>query len=1455
MKSLEAKIREVRNEQRRLTIGTEEYIRKSLELKQLEGIYKAQLEAVNETASGWKTALTKISEYSNVVQGLQTVTSTLDGWIGKLKQLAQDAAALDDAYGQVMKTTGLTHDEVEKLNEAFKKMDTRTSREQLNELAYEAGKLGITGVKDVAAFVDASDKINVALGDVLGDGAMVQIGKMAQVYAKSTDELAAATGDLNKQMLAIGSAVNELGKISTANEGYLVNFAGRMGGIAVQAGLSADQVLGFASALDQDMQKVEMSATAFQKFIGQIMKKPEEFAKQAGMAVSDFSQLVRTDLNEALFRVLQGFSGKGGYAELVNIFKDLGLDGARAATVISSMASSIDKIRVAQAAANEQLKSGHSIVGEYETMNNTMQAQAEKAKKRFEEIRIELGDELYPVLISLTKTSTAGMKGLAQVVQLLKEYPGIIWGLAAALAAWQRAKILQIATDGKLLAGASKLLGIDKLRNAQTAINTAREQRRAAAMERRRLEEVKSRLATAQHIATDKSYCYTLDGLTMRTKAQSDAVKLQRMATTQATIAEQAHARSVQATKAALMSTPWGLIITAITSIAVGVAKIVKNSNSSKLRQTMREVARETASAKAEVDYLFNNLRKAKKGTEEYAKALEALKSQYPDLLKNFINEKGELYDIEKAYNAVAEAAKKSIYERVKAEKLQEAAADTGEKVYKQTERIRESYDHLAKKLGKENVARRVWGDIEAEIKKLEKGEATASQVFQNIKKIQDEAGLYKVDENGNRFYGNNRLIIHLQEIEEAYRKYHDLTQTYSRDLGVTNEEDKDPFGIGGMDVAKMDARLKKVQKWIADNHEMIERYGKDKDLLAKYRQEEQALLAAIAASRKEDSTEPTSTGDGGFTDKEIEKWEKVSDAAKALIADFAAKEQSGLAKIEADIALKVDAMKKRIGEAVGATAEQKEVLKKNLEEAAASLRAVKVGQYLEQSNKKIEQLKKQLKSKEENEYLSKAQEALVRLQQQFDEIDRAIALLDADRENATDAERRRINALIAEYRKLKGEMVGTALGGAIDTSEFGKPLTSKRDSEGWSASVKEKVSNAANSTVGMIGLYDKSQLEAYGNELAKIEEREAKRRRELEEQKAAQEAIAESLEKQGREAIDSGDLDLAHSLAEQQVQHEENAKAIDEEIKKLSALSAEAEQMAATNALGEAIDKWIDGIETFGNAATEIWGNVNTILDNQGERERIAAEKRKDEAVKNLDEQLEEGIISQEEYNERKQELEDEYDEHAKQIALEQWKRQKALQLGQAVIESALAVLKAWNAAPWPYNAVPIALATAMGAMQIAAIASEPEPYAKGGYVPRRTVYQAGESGEEWVASNSLLQDPATAPLIAALEQYQRGGRLEIPMAQLNEPIAMQAARTIASRQVAVRELPPQTPSAWERASSATGQTGADEMVSLMRDLAAYLRDPRNRQAVISRRTMQDFDREEEFLRSRARL
>lgn len=382
--------------------------------KQLTEV-NARIGELNGKAKQTGISLSKMAEGVNKYFGMITVAiAGITGLSMAFRKMAEDYAHMDDVASDVRKTTNLTNEEVQALNEEFKKMDTRTTRESLNNLARDAGKLGIEGSQNILDFVEAGNMINVALGEDLGEDAIKNIGKMVGVFDKSTKELQGI--GLKEQMLAVGSAINTLGASSSADEGYLVSFAGRLGGIAKQANISMDSILGFGSALDQDMQQVEMSATALQNFIMKLMADPAKFAKLAGLEVKGFTKLLNTDANAAIKQVLRAMNEKGGFQSLIPMFQDMGLDGARAVGVLSSMAGSIDKIDEAQRVANKAMAEGTSVVKEYEIKNSNLAAQLDKAKKSFTETSLALGASLNPILLKSTHLITYLTKGLVLLI-------------------------------------------------------------------------------------------------------------------------------------------------------------------------------------------------------------------------------------------------------------------------------------------------------------------------------------------------------------------------------------------------------------------------------------------------------------------------------------------------------------------------------------------------------------------------------------------------------------------------------------------------------------------------------------------------------------------------------------------------------------------------------------------------------------------------------------------------------------------------------------------------------------------------------------------------------------------------------------------------------------------------------------------------------------------------------
>ena len=358
-----------------------------------------------------------------------SVIASLTGVALTARKCVDEYAQMEEAQSQVIKYTGMTKEETEALNESFKQMDTRTPREELNRLAGEAGKLGISSRDQVLEFVEAADMINVALGEDLGEDAVKNIGKLSQMFGDGSRTL-------KEDMLAIGSAVNQVAQSSSASEPYLVEFTARMGGVAKQADLAVTDVMGFASALDQNMLRSEMASTALQSLILKIYQEPAKYAKLAGMDVQEFVNLVNTDVNEALLQFLGTLGKMGGMAQMSPILKEMKLSGAEAAGVISALAGNIDQVRREQENANEAFIDGTSIVNEFGVQNNTVQAGLDKAKKHFKDVRVELGEQLLPVMKYMVTTGSLTVNGLKAIVSILIEYKGIILSAATGIAAY-----------------------------------------------------------------------------------------------------------------------------------------------------------------------------------------------------------------------------------------------------------------------------------------------------------------------------------------------------------------------------------------------------------------------------------------------------------------------------------------------------------------------------------------------------------------------------------------------------------------------------------------------------------------------------------------------------------------------------------------------------------------------------------------------------------------------------------------------------------------------------------------------------------------------------------------------------------------------------------------------------------------------------------------------------------
>lgn len=352
-----------------------------------------------------------------------------DEVVGTLRDYVDAYANMEQEMANVRKFTGMTEEQVASLNEQFKTIDTRSSREQLNMLAQEAGRLGKTSEEDVLGFVRAADKINVALDD-LGSGATLTLSKLTGIFG---DEERYGT---EQALLKVGSVINELSQNCSASAPYLSNFAERMGGVGAQAGMTIQQIMGFGAVLDSNAQKVEASATALSQIIVRLYQDPAKYAKVAGLEVENFSRLMREDANSAILLFLETLQQAGGMDVLSPMFKDMGENGSRAIAALSTLATHIDQVKAQQEAANVAFAEGTSIDKEFAVQNETVQAALDKCKNRANELKVELGERLYPLMKHFLTTGSALMRVLLVLIRFIDEHKGAIVALSASIAAY-----------------------------------------------------------------------------------------------------------------------------------------------------------------------------------------------------------------------------------------------------------------------------------------------------------------------------------------------------------------------------------------------------------------------------------------------------------------------------------------------------------------------------------------------------------------------------------------------------------------------------------------------------------------------------------------------------------------------------------------------------------------------------------------------------------------------------------------------------------------------------------------------------------------------------------------------------------------------------------------------------------------------------------------------------------
>lgn len=354
---------------------SETFANRQKELKNLKKVIDDATGAANKQGGAWQTALKNLTAYV----GLFAVFNQVKTYFVDLFRLNMKFM---DQLTDIRKVALSTTDEIANLSRELAKIDTRTSLEELNRIAYAGAKLGIQtqgGTMALAGFVRAADQVNVALKEDLGEEALTSLAKITEVMG-----LVDKYG-VEKAMLKTGSAIFRLAATSTASSDKIVDFSNRMLALGEQAALTTPDILALGSAVDSMALEPEVAATAFGKLVTELRKGTSPIEKSLGIATGSLKKMIESGRGmDAILTIFRKMGETKNVFALDGLFKDLGSDGARLVKTMVTMASKNGMLTKAVEESNKAFNDGTDVTVEYNMQQETAMAYMERANNLWE---------------------------------------------------------------------------------------------------------------------------------------------------------------------------------------------------------------------------------------------------------------------------------------------------------------------------------------------------------------------------------------------------------------------------------------------------------------------------------------------------------------------------------------------------------------------------------------------------------------------------------------------------------------------------------------------------------------------------------------------------------------------------------------------------------------------------------------------------------------------------------------------------------------------------------------------------------------------------------------------------------------------------------------------------------------------------------------------------------------
>lgn len=389
---LRSEVKKLSSELKDLTPGTELFEKKVQELKnvqkrfeEVKGEIQSVKKAVEESVKPVEELTKKTSSLGSIFSSVfkaNIATSLFEGLLGKFRSSTDELLKISDLMTGVEKTTGLASEQVRQLWNEFDNLNTRTSKQELLNIAQIGGRLGITDKEQIKEFTEQIDKIYVALGDSFQGGleeVTTKVGKLKNLFEETRNQ------NYGEALNAIGSALNELGANGSSSEQNITEFATRIGALPGVLKPSIEKTLGLGAAFEESGIDAEVASSGYSRFMSVAGNNITAFAKQMKLTTKEASELFNTHPEEFFLRFAESMKGLGG-EQTAAIYKNLKLSTLEVQKALGTAGDNADRFRSLMTLSGQAMQDGTSIQNEFNKVNENTAAIWEKIKKVFVEI-------------------------------------------------------------------------------------------------------------------------------------------------------------------------------------------------------------------------------------------------------------------------------------------------------------------------------------------------------------------------------------------------------------------------------------------------------------------------------------------------------------------------------------------------------------------------------------------------------------------------------------------------------------------------------------------------------------------------------------------------------------------------------------------------------------------------------------------------------------------------------------------------------------------------------------------------------------------------------------------------------------------------------------------------------------------------------------------------------------